>query len=92
MFRKTNPPAGKIKPREHHSYLKFALTGNMITPDEHKAILDNKMEIIKGSWFDENSHGLVLANKKMAYNAKTTISLYHNRCDDILIARLLGEE
>lgn len=86
MFKKTGQ-----KPKQvNNIYLGLALTGNMITPEEHRDIVESKITIVRRNMIDENSHGLVLQIPAPA--GHTLIALYHNRCDDILIARLLGED
>lgn len=86
MFKKTQKPTK----RPDSSYLGLALSGNMITGDEHRAVLKGEAEIVRRNMIDENSHGLVLKTPVPA--GHTIVPLYHNRCDDILIARLLGED
>lgn len=89
------PRTGKKPEPRPSPAVSLALAGNMITQEEYRACLRGEMEVLRLNMEDENSHGLVIRKitmKTSGVSYSPTIRLYHNRADDVLIDRMLGQE
>ena len=79
MFKRT----GQNQKKPPTSYgVKLALAGNMITREEAREIERGNMSILKDTLYVNGPNGLI----------KEHHVLYHNRANDVLIAKLLGDD
>lgn len=77
MFKKT----GRKPPVTRNAFTSLALAGNMITLDEKRAIDKGEMRLDASHIYRKRADGVFVSFDR----------IYHNRADEILIKKLLGE-
>ena len=78
MFKKT----GRKPPVSRNAYMALALAGNMITLEEKQAIEKGEMRLDSSHIYRRKADGVFTSFDR----------IYHNRADEVLIKKLLGED
>jgi len=78
MFKKT----GRNPPAKRDAFMSLALAGNMITLEEKQAIEKGEMRLDASHIYRKKADGVFASFDR----------IYHNRADEVLIKKLLGED
>lgn len=79
------PQNRKRRPRDTRA--DFALKFKMITPDEHKWIVEGNMNLYDGN---QRLMNLNVDHRFCGFSPGLSVKLYQGRADQILIDRMLG--